>query len=60
VVDVTQGFIRVDNRIFCSITCSNNYLEQQKRFDYTTRTLMQDGFKPLNYKPNRWWEKPGG
>jgi hypothetical protein len=53
VVEVNEGFIRVDNRIFCSVSCSNHYLKQTERFNYTTQTLQQ--FAPLNYKPKRWW-----
>lgn len=55
VVNLLEGFIRVDNRVFCSVACSNNYLRQVQRFDYTTRTLEQSN--PLNYKSTKWWER---
>lgn len=49
VVETNEGFIRVDNRIFCSVECSNNYIKQVQRFDYTTKVLRQD-YVPLNYR----------
>lgn len=54
VVETNEGFIRVDNRIFCSVDCSNSYLKQIQRFNWTTQIVQQN--PPLNYKPTQWWK----
>jgi hypothetical protein len=54
VVDMSQGFKRVENDLFCSISCANDYLRQSQRFDYTAR--RPPGQPALNYKSKAWWK----
>jgi len=51
VVNMMDGFIRHDNRIFCSTSCVNAYILQVQRFALTTQIVRQD--PPLNYTPRK-------
>ena len=52
-IDTSQHYVVLEERTFCCTECVMEYIEQERRLEYTRETFKPENSEPLNYKRSR-------